>query len=217
MSTRFIDPSVLQDASYLHRARPRRSLVKQANKQVLRTLHSLSIPAVLAFSAHHSLATEPHSMHWTLLALLAAASARKPLSPSPRTPRHLSKQRARLDINGGASDAVATPTSLSELQLLCEKEEGVCVVDFGATWCGPCQRIAPVFDQLAEGCPDALFAKVDVDEVPDASQHYSVSALPTFLVFKDGKEVARIQGADEAGLRAALDKAGCPPPKNDIF
>ena len=44
-----------------------------------------------------------------------------------------------------------------------------------------------------------------------------MSALPTFLVFKDGKEVARIQGADEAGLRAALDKAGCPPPKNDIF
>ena len=53
--------------------------------------------------------------------------------------------------------------------------------------------------------------------MPDASQHYSVSALPTFLVFKDGTEVARIQGADEAGLRAALDKAGCPPPKNDIF
>ena len=168
-------------------------------------------------SSSQPLATEPHSMHWTLLALLAAASARKPLSPSPRTPRHLSKKRARLDVRGGASDAVATPTSLNELQLLCEKEEGVCVVDFGATWCGPCQRIAPVFDQLAEGCPDALFAKVDVDEVPDASQHYSVSALPTFLVFKDGKEVARIQGADEAGLRAALDKAGCPPPKNDIF
>ena len=148
-------------------------------------------------------------MHWThLLALLAAASAR----PQPHR-----WMRARLDVRGGASDAVATPTSLNELQLLCEKEEGVCVVDFGATWCGPCQRIAPVFDQLAEGCPDALFAKVDVDEVPDASQHYSVSALPTCLVFKDGKEVARIQGADEAGLRAALDKAGGPPPKNDIF
>jgi len=58
---------------------------------------------------------------------------------------------------------------------------------------------------------------VDVDEVPDVSQHYGVSALPTFLIFKNGKEVARIQGADEAALRAALEKAGAPPPKNDIF
>jgi len=148
-------------------------------------------------------------MHWTLLGLLAAAAAR---------PQGLTlSRRSQIALRGGASDAVAQPTSLEELKLLCEKEEGVCVVDFGATWCGPCQKIAPVFDALAEGCPDALFAKVDVDEVPDASQHYGVSALPTFLVFKDGAEVARIQGADEQGLRAALDKAGCPPPKNDIF
>jgi thioredoxin len=148
-------------------------------------------------------------MHWTLLSLLAAAAAR---------PQGLTlSRRSQIALRGGASDAVAQPTSLEELKLLCEKEEGVCVVDFGATWCGPCQKIAPVFDALAEGCPDALFAKVDVDEMPDASQHYGVSALPTFLVFKDSAEVARIQGADEQGLRAALDKAGCPPPKNDIF
>mmetsp|Transcript_31391 Transcript_31391/g.97133 ORF Transcript_31391/g.97133 Transcript_31391/m.97133 type:complete len:179 (+) Transcript_31391:1021-1557(+) len=122
-----------------------------------------------------------------------------------------------LPRGGGEDGAVAHPTSLQELRLLCEKESGVAVVDFSATWCGPCQKIAPVFEKLAEGVPDALFAKVDVDEVSDASQHYGVSALPTFLIFKNGKEVARIQGADEAALRAALEKAGAPPPKNDIF
>ena len=124
-----------------------------------------------------------------------------------------------------AEDAVIPATKPRTVQQLRSIEEWDAViasptpilVDFAAAWCGPCQAIAPHFRRLAEHATALTLFRLDVDEVPDASQHYSVSALPTFLVFKDGKEVARIQGADEAGLRAALDKAGCPPPKNDIF
>ncbi|KAH8052303.1 hypothetical protein JL721_10943 [Aureococcus anophagefferens] len=78
-------------------------------------------------------------------------------------------------------------------------------------------KIAPVFAKLAEDVPEALFVKVDVDEVPDASAHFGVQALPTFLLLKDGKEVARFQGANEPELRRQLELNGCPPPKNDIF
>ena len=53
--------------------------------------------------------------------------------------------------------------------------------------------------------------------MPDASQHFGVSALPTFILLKDGAELARLQGANEPGLRKALEDAGCPPPQNDIF
>lgn len=90
--------------------------------------------------------------------------------------------------------------------MLC-KGPGVSVIDFGASWWGPCQQIAPDFDALAEGCPHC-FAKVDVDDLPDASAHYGVSALPAFLVFKDGAEVSRVEGADEDGLMQALEGFG---------
>ena len=53
--------------------------------------------------------------------------------------------------------------------------------------------------------------------MPEAQQSYEVKGLPTFLVLKSGKEVARIVGADEQGLRDALESNGCPPPQNDIF
>ena len=137
-------------------------------------------------------------MHWThLLALLAAASAR----PQPHR-----WTRARLDVRGGASDAVATPTSLNELQLLCEKEEGVCVVDFGATWCGPCQRIAPVFQKLAEEMPDVVFVKVDVDENEETAGACGIQAMPTFQYYKNGAKVHEFSGASEDKIKEAIAK-----------
>lgn len=143
-----------------------------------------------------------------LLLCIAGATAR----PSP-----LALRAIRDVARGGAGDAVAHPTSFEELKLLSETAGKLVVIDFSATWCGPCQKIAPVFAKLAEDVPEALFVKVDVDEVPDASAHFGVQALPTFLLLKDGKEVARFQGANEPELRRQLELNGCPPPKNDIF
>ena len=80
----------------------------------------------------------------------------------------------------------------------------------------PASASRPSSTSSPRAAPTRSLPRSTSTRCPTRRQHYSVSALPTFLVFKDGKEVARIQGADEAGLRAALDKAGCPPPKNDV-
>ena len=78
------------------------------------------------------------------------------------------------------------------------------LVDFFATWCGPCVRIAPVLDALAKEHPQVEFVKVDVDEAQDIAQAQGIRAMPTFGLFKGGAEVGMVRGADEAALRDLL-------------
>ena len=79
------------------------------------------------------------------------------------------------------------------------------VVDFTASWCGPCQRIAPKYAELAEEyADDALLVKVDVDENAELAARMGVQVLPTFIVLRDGEEVAKMSGADPAKLEALV-------------
>ena len=80
------------------------------------------------------------------------------------------------------------------------------VVDFWAPWCGPCRSMAPAFEQVAaETEPAARFAKLNTDEAQDIGARYGIRSIPTLMVFKDGKEVARQAGAmDAATLRRWL-------------
>jgi thioredoxin 1 len=73
---------------------------------------------------------------------------------------------------------------------------GSVVIDFFATWCGPCKKIAPAFEQLATVYPSIVFLKVDVDESAELVDKYGVQAMPTFVFVKDGIVVKRIEGAD---------------------
>ena len=76
----------------------------------------------------------------------------------------------------------------------------VMVVDFTAVWCGPCQRIAPLFAELAKQHGNALFVKVDVDELEDLMHSCEVLAMPTFQIYKGGEKVDTLTGANDKKL-----------------
>jgi large subunit ribosomal protein L40e len=80
------------------------------------------------------------------------------------------------------------------------------VVDFTATWCGPCQMMAPKFEKMATEEPDCVFVKVDVDDNEDVAAECGISAMPTFQCFKGGKKVDELVGASEEKLRAMVAK-----------
>ncbi|HXX06155.1 MAG TPA: thioredoxin [Candidatus Bathyarchaeia archaeon] len=81
------------------------------------------------------------------------------------------------------------------------------IVDFWATWCGPCQFMLPIFTRLAKKYNTIRFARVNVDDAQGVSQRYGVYAIPTFIVFKDGKLVDKAIGAvGEPGLQMLAQK-----------
>jgi len=80
------------------------------------------------------------------------------------------------------------------------------VVDFTATWCGPCQTIAPVFAKLAEDHPGSEFVKVDVDDAADVAAHCKISSMPTFHLYKGGATVEEFSGADKLKLLELVQK-----------
>lgn len=72
---------------------------------------------------------------------------------------------------------------------------GVTLVDFYADWCGPCQMIAPIIEELAnEMNGKATVAKVDVETAQTTASNFQVTSIPTLILFKDGKELKRVIG-----------------------
>ncbi|KAH6801759.1 thioredoxin 2 [Perilla frutescens var. frutescens] len=80
------------------------------------------------------------------------------------------------------------------------------VVDFTATWCGPCKFMAPIFEEMAAKYTDVEFVKIDVDQLSDVSREFGVQAMPTFLLLKQGKEVDRVVGAKKDELEKKIIK-----------
>ncbi len=82
---------------------------------------------------------------------------------------------------------------------------GTALVDFYAHWCGPCRMVSPIVDEIAEERRDITVGKVNVDDENALAMKYGVMSIPTLIVFKDGKEAARIVGArPKAAILAQL-------------
>ena len=86
---------------------------------------------------------------------------------------------------------------LNEENFQNEISKGITLVDFWATWCGPCRMLNPILENLAEEFLNkAKIAKINVDEEGELTQNFDVTTIPTMILFKDGKEVDRINGVN---------------------
>ncbi|ORE04286.1 thioredoxin-like protein, partial [Rhizopus microsporus var. microsporus] len=86
------------------------------------------------------------------------------------------------------------PANLNEFKELLSKNSKV-IVDFTASWCGPCRLVKPVILKLAEQYTEILFLVVDVDERADIASEYGIRAMPTVMFFKDGNKADEMVGA----------------------
>jgi thioredoxin 1 len=82
------------------------------------------------------------------------------------------------------------------------------VIDFFATWCGPCKMMTPVFDAVSQTRTDVEMLKIDVDSLVEIAEKYGVMSIPTLVVVKGGKEVARSMGfKPKADLEKFIDSS----------
>jgi len=122
----------------------------------------------------------------------------------------------KADLNGGvmANTAIKEMTGSELNELL--SHEGVVLADFSATWCGPCQAMAPIVERLAARFAGrAGVVKVDVDQAGELASTYGVRGVPTFLLFANGQVVERVVGMTSEKALTALIESKLAPARKD--
>ena len=118
--------------------------------------------------------------------------------------RGIYEQHTLLKEGDLAADFRATKYAGGDLTLTALRGK-VVLLNFWASWCGPCRMLSPVVDEVAEERTDVKVGKVNVDEQPDLAAQFGVMSIPTLLVFRDGKLVNQAVGArPKAGVLALL-------------
>ncbi|XP_033111056.1 thioredoxin-like [Anneissia japonica] len=98
------------------------------------------------------------------------------------------------------------PTKADFTKELSDAGDKLVVVDFYAQWCGPCRMISPKIEEMSKVYTDVIFLKVDVDENSDTAESESISAMPTFKLYKNSKLVDELTGASEVKIKELIEK-----------
>ena len=97
-------------------------------------------------------------------------------------------------------------SSLSEHESLLKENKQV-ILDFHATWCGPCKKISPILDEACKVNKNVVFAKIDIDEVSELAQKYEIQGVPTLVYVSQEKEVDRVVGFSQQAVQKLIEKA----------
>lgn len=138
----------------------------------------------------------------------ATAASRNSATPAPQSfpllPMKPANPAARLASRSTAPAVMHVSAANFDRHVL--QSDMPVLVDFYATWCGPCQAMSPAIQQLAAENPQVKVVKVDIDDSPELAARYGIRSIPSLLVFKEGQVVATQKGvANPARLRDLLD------------
>ena len=142
----------------------------------------------------------------TLVVVTISQGCGEPKPDASGNAKQDSSGAAKPGSSDSAKPVVVDGSNFEEVVL---KSDKPVLVDFWATWCGPCHIIAPTVEEIAKDYEGrAVVAKLDVDKAEDIATRYEVSSIPTLIVFKGGEEVARVVGvAKKSELTSRLDAA----------
>ena len=96
--------------------------------------------------------------------------------------------------------------SAEEVEQEIEKSSNIILLDFYANWCGPCKRLTPILEEMENEFQNATFIKINVDDLDELSEKYSIKCMPTIIFIKDKEIVHRIEGCKIEEIRNTLKK-----------